>query len=223
MGIISLFRADVDSRIEKRLTALESAIADLPAKISAAEKNVIWNLFEKDFDAIAKGSNAVVRELGDLPEKFAAYAKIYLKAALKEIDPEAVAAELDEAQGVLSAFVESAKEFSSGAGVNKDLQVIVPVDKLKSMESVIVKQSKLCEKYAPPENSVTAVQAEEYWGVSKARISAIACKYSVPRVYATILVPADRVHYDFDALSKALSREGIKSNNPVEQEGEDSE
>ena len=90
MGIISLFRADVDSRIEKRLTALESAIADLPAKISEAEKKVIWDLFEKDFDAIAKGSNATVREIRDLPEKFAAYAKIYLKDALKEIDPEDV-------------------------------------------------------------------------------------------------------------------------------------
>ena len=116
MGIISLFRADVDSRIEKRLTALESAIADLPAKISAAEKKVIWDLFEKDFDAIAKGSNATVREIRDLPEKFAAYAKIYLKAALKEIDPEAVAAELDEAQGILTAFSENCRSLIAPVG-----------------------------------------------------------------------------------------------------------
>ncbi len=155
MGIISLFRADVDSRIEKRLTALESAIADLPAKISAAEKTVLWDLFERDFDAMAKGANKVWRELNDLPEKIAAYEKIYLKSVLKEIDPEAVAAELDEAQALLSAFSEEVPKII--AALEKEAKRKDQLEMLEKAPEGWISLAELAEKYGMNNQKVALI------------------------------------------------------------------
>lgn len=78
-------------------------------KIGKGLENIAANA-QRDIEAVFKRISAIERTLNDLPERIAAYEKIYLKSVLQEIDPESVAAELDEAEALLAAFMEEAKK-----------------------------------------------------------------------------------------------------------------
>lgn len=84
-------------------------------KIEKRLENIATNA-QRDIEAVFKRISAIERTLNDLPERIAADEKIYLKSVLQDVDPETVAAELDEAEGILAAFSENCRSLIAPVG-----------------------------------------------------------------------------------------------------------